>query len=151
MGKIENKAASSILEKEIKVDVLGKEYSVKPVSVATLIEVSRLISDLPYIDSKVDNILAETLRTARDCKVLGEIAATLILGVRRKRSFLKFFFESIEEVQFKNLSETILHMTPKQLNKLLTILITTMEIGDFFGLTTSLSEVNLLKPTKEVV
>ena len=25
-----------------------------------------------------------------------------------------------------------------------------LEIGDFFGITTSLSEINLLKPTKEV-
>jgi len=28
--------------------------------------------------------------------------------------------------------------------------LTDMEVGDFFGITTSLSETNLLKPTKEV-
>lgn len=151
MDKIEARTANTILEKQFEVDVNGKKYSVSPISVATLIEVSRLIYEMPWIDSRAENIITETLRTARDCGVLGKIVATLILGVKRKKvSLFRFLLAPIENGRFKKLENSVLQLTPNDLSKLIIVLLASMEMADFFGLTTSLSEVNLLRPTKEV-
>lgn len=147
---MEEKVANAILEKEIQIDINGKSYKVKPHSVATLIEVSRLIAKMPYINGNVDYFLQETLRTARECQILGDIVATLVLGVQRKTWFNKWLFRSAKEMKFKKISEEILQLTPSKLRELVSKLLSTLEITDFFGLTISLSEVNLLKPTKEV-
>ncbi len=152
MEKIENKTANAILEKKIDIVVKGKTYKVSPASIATLIQVSSLLSKMPYIDANAENYFHETLRTARDCDVLGDIAATLILGVQREKGwFSKWFLIPSSKLKFKRLCLDLLDLTPKQLKDLISKLLKTLEIIDFFGLTISLSEVNLLKPTKEVV
>ena len=70
----------------------------------------------------------------------------MILGaIRKNKSFIQKYIYSIK---LKRLSEEILQLSPKQLNNMITKLLGNLEIGDFFGLTTSLSGINLLKPTK---
>lgn len=158
--EIEKKVADTILQKPYKVEVGGVTYEVAPPSIATLIIVSSLIAQLPVIKIDEKNVLLESLKVAKDCKVIGDIVATLILGadnleeemvVVEKRLFGIVRKESKLIVDNQRiLSDKILKkLTPRQVNNTTIDILNRMEVGDFFGLTASLIEVNLTKPTKD--
>lgn len=158
--EIEKKVADTILQKPYKVEVGGVTYEVAPPSIATLIIVSSLIAQLPAIKIDEKNVLMESLKVAKDCKVIGDIVATLILGadnleeemvVVEKRLFGIVRKESKLIVDNQRvLSDKILKkLTPRQVNNTTIDILNRMEVGDFFGLTASLIEVNLTKPTKD--
>lgn len=156
--------ADAILEKPFEVVIGGVTYKVAPPCTATLIEVSAEVARLPkyQIDYNKNKQVSETLRIAKDCKTIGSILAILILGIDNltetiktpKKRFLWWVTEWEEKVIDKKaeLADFILRrMLPSEINKLTTkILAEKMEIGDFFGFTTSLIEINLTRPTKEV-
>lgn len=157
---IESKVSDTILQKSEEVPLGEKTYSVKPPTIATLIKVSELISQLPGIPLAADNPALESLAIAKDCKVLGEIIAVLILGhgaqpvtKRIKRpGFLGWLGAKIEidADPYKEFGEEILNNSPSEVEKALIFLLKKMEIGSFFALSTSLIEVNLLKATRGV-
>ena len=175
MDNLEKLVSDTILQKTSEVIVIdGVEYPITPPTAGTVIMISELVSQLPVVNRHTDNILLEVLGTAKDLSVIGKIAATLILGAKRikerryttithttetKRwSWRKFRFvveratttQRLLEVDY--LAEKILNeVTNETLVKLVSKRLGTMQIGDFFELTTSLSEANLLKRTKEVV
>ncbi|MEG2121974.1 MAG: hypothetical protein RRZ64_07960, partial [Rikenellaceae bacterium] len=107
------------------------------------------------------NILYEVLNVAKDCRVIGDIIAVLILGDKNrierkivaKYNFLGMSFckrEVVFDRQAKLAEELLQNTSPKELNTLAIQLLMNMEISDFFGLSTSLIEVNLIKPTRGV-
>jgi hypothetical protein len=158
---IEGKVAETILQEPDKIKIGNKTYEVRPASVATLIQVSRLISRLPDVKLDIENnadILVGSLMIANKCEILGEIAATLVLGARKPSNtpqwvknllqLLKIGFKSKHE----KLGEKILYeFGSKDLNSMVVRQLSKLEIGDFFGLTTSLLDVNILRRTKGVV
>ena len=159
--KIEQQVAGTILQKTIEVHVGDMVYEAAPASTATLILVSGLASQLPTVQLSEENVLVETLSIAQDCRVLGDILAVLILGAKG----LKETREVIEPKLFglwskkktvvidkqAELADILLkELSPRSLNSLLVELLTSIEIADFFGLITSLLEVNLLRQTREV-
>lgn len=165
---IEQKVASTILEKEIgSIEIEGEVYKIAPPSIATLIIVSELISTLPVVEIvPKEKITYSVLHHARFFKPLGEIAAVLILGAKnlketQTRTMIKkrFFGLWKKEVKYQvevdkraELTKIILeNMRPSVLFDVVVKRLNTLEIKDFFGITTSLSEANILKPTKEVV
>lgn len=174
MESIEKKVTDAILQRaSLSVEIEGRNYPIAPATPATLILVSELIAEMPEIRSDADNILFETLRTARDCKVVGRIVATLILGAKRikehhtvtvekvsksrrfswrKLRFINEVKKDIEEVsELEYLSMLILeNCSPATIGQVVSQRLIDMGLSDFFGLTTSLSEANLLKSTKEV-
>lgn len=158
---IEQQAAGTILQKAIEIQIGNQVYEAAPASTATLILVSELVAQLPAIQLAEDNVMIETLSVAQDCRVLGDILAVLILGAKG----LKETREVIEPKLFglwskKNivvidkqaeLADILLkELSPRNLNSLFIELLKSMEIADFFGLITSLLEVNLLRQTREV-
>lgn len=162
---LEEKAAETILQKAAKINIGGKEYEAAHPSIATLILVSEAVSRLPKraLDSK--NLVQECLSVAKDCRVLGDIAAILILGARhindrentpqtgRKKRLWGLFGSKVKadtgRTAKERLSQEILEtMTPSDLYGTIAMLLQRMDLGDFFGLTTFLSEVNLLRQTK---
>ena len=149
METIEQKVAQTVLQKTERITVGEKTFTVAPPSVATLILVSEAISRLPqrHLDNK--KIVDESLSVARDCKVIGDIVATLILGAKKGR---KCGFSALpNSIRKRRLSRMLLEeLTPSELNLLLVRLLKRLQIGDFFELTTFLIEVNLLRPTKVV-
>lgn len=160
MKSIEKKVADAVLQRAKLIDVGGASYEVAPPSVATLIIVSDLLSSIPKIgvDSESD-VLGWTLKNAKDCKFLGDIIATLVLGAKgleeEKVATKKYLFGLIERKKTvyinhkENLSKKILQdVTPKKLSVLASELLESMEIGFFFQVTTFLVDLNLTKPTK---
>ena len=175
METIEKKVADTILQRSSdSLEINGNVYPIAPPSTATLILISELIAEMPDVRLDAENILFEVLHKAKNCKVLGKIAATLILGAKRVNehrtvivdsfvsrrvfSWKRFRFETdyskknkVEVDELDHLASLILEgCSPKTLRELVAKRINTLEISDFFGLTTSLSEANLLKRTKEV-
>lgn len=162
---IEQKAAAAILQKPVVLEVNGKRYEAAQPSTATLILVSEAISLLPGFKLDKENIVPETLAVAKDCRVLGDIMAVLILGakhigdkvkvrqIQEKRGFLGLYRRRVTvEVERSRKEETarelLEDLTPAELASLASQMLNRMEIGDFFAITTFLGGVNLLHPTK---
>lgn len=173
METIEKKVADAILEKATdSITIEGKEYPIAPPTTGTLILISSLVSTMPIVNNDAKNALYEVLSTAKDLSVIGKIAATLILGAKRikeQRKVCKATTEqnkhwswrklrrvtdtttkSVEVLEVDFLAEKLLNeVTPQTLNNIIVKRLGESQFGDFFGLTASLSEVNLLRKTKE--
>ena len=164
---IEEKVADTILQKEIEVTVGNKKYKAAPASTATLILASEAVSRLPKTVLDPQKVVEESLSVAKDCRALGDVAAIMILGARnlterkkvrekREKRYLWGLFRRHEWIEVEKtidrkteLAKEILESySPKELNLLVGGLLQSMELGDFFGLTTFLTEINLLRPTK---
>lgn len=164
---IESKVASAILERPVaSVELEGVKYDIAPPSIATLILVSEIVSTLPQIDPvSNDKIVYSVLHNAKDFRALGDLVAVLILGAKgltetKTRKTVKSRFFGLKKVEIEEtitidrkaeLSKIILeNISPSVLLNIIIRRLKDLEVGDFFGITTSLSEANILKPTKEV-
>lgn len=146
MKTIEQKVSETILEKSSEVSIKDRKFNVAPPTFATLIKVSELVSTLPAVKLDSEDYITHSLMIAKDCKVIGEIIATMILGVDRpkQRIFSKPVIEELSNFIISKCSVS-------EVRKLLVELIALLEIHDFFVTTTSLMEINLLRKTVEVV
>ena len=158
---IEQRVGATILQQPRQISIAGKTYSVAPPTIATLILVSEAISLLPqeYLDE--EHIVEETLRIAKDCRVLGDILAILILGAKgltEERAIEERTFfglrrrRTVRKIDRKReLADELLEaLAPRDLSRLISELLRDLQLGDFFGATTSLLEVNLIRATREV-
>lgn len=167
---IESYVADTVLERPTDVlTIEGVEYKLAPPTLATIIMTSELVAKLPQFESSNDDLLYEVMKNARNCKTIGKIAAVLLLGAKRvlenrriavpheggkccliPRCFRRHKTDkTIAEVD--HLAQTILNeVSPATLQTILMKRLIDMQIGDFFGITTSLTTANHLKATKEV-
>lgn len=165
---IEQMVASAILEKATgKIELGGMVYPIADPSIATLILVSELISTLPVVDKDIPKELRvySVLHYAKEYKAIGDICAILILGAKNLREEKEIIEEKrifglfprkkrVKVIVDKQaeLSRLILdNIKPSIIFDLIIQRLQDMEIGHFFYITTSLSEANILRPTKEVV
>lgn len=166
---VEQQVAETILQKTDEITVGGKTYTVAPPSTATLILVSEEVSRLPHLVLDPEKVVEESLAVAKDCLPLGNIAAILILGAKNIKTTVKtrqtkekrylwglirrhvsVDVEQVYDRKAELAKELLEDYSPKSLNMLIGGLLHKMELGDFFGLTTFLTEINLLRPTKVV-
>lgn len=167
---VERRASDTLLERRTDIMVGGHRYSVAPPSLATLMEVSGLIGGAKEWDDVADEdtVAGIALMRAMDAPMICEVVSTLILGANRavcETSWLEGMWikarggrrnnEKIGasyEADKKLLVERLMYeVTPNELLGLLTTLLEGMELGAFFGITTFLRELNVAKPTREVV
>ena len=146
---IEEKVAQTILQQPEEMTIGGKTYTIAPPSVATLILVSGGVSRLPHLHLDEDKVIEETLSVAKDCQELGDIAATLILGAKHINDIV----ESRHTEKKRHLwglfsTKHTVVTTPRDLHNIIAQTLLKMQVGDFFGLTTFLTEINLMRPTK---
>ncbi|MDR1197529.1 MAG: hypothetical protein LBK94_00755 [Prevotellaceae bacterium] len=149
---IEKITCDAILQNPIAITVCGKEYHVAPPSTATLIEVSKYISQLPELNINKDgNVVMETLSIAKDCEALGDIVAILILGKKNLITEKKRLFGLIKykvDNQKKLAGEILLNLSTEELNDLFVKLLNLLKVDFFFDITIFLKDVNMLKKTK---
>lgn len=170
---IESKVAEAVLQQPISVVVDNLAFEVQPPTPATLMLVSKYVSQMPAINDNTKDVLLEILRKAKDCKVVGKIASTMILGAKRinehrmvdiervvvktkkrkwwqKKKTAPNLYTEIEKVKLLEtdwLSWLINErMTIVELRDLLVQLLGTMQIADFFAITISLNASNILRP-----
>lgn len=159
--QIEAKVKDTILAKAIMVQVGSKTYEVAPPTIATLILASEAVSRIPKFTLDPEKLVQECFCIARHTRFLGEIAAVLILGAQRselrvkpaQRGFfsrLRALFSRRRTQKDQLTDEILLNLSPKELFKVISQIMSTLELSDFFGLTTFLTEINLLHQTREV-
>ncbi|WP_302121402.1 hypothetical protein [uncultured Duncaniella sp.] len=167
---LETKVASTILQQATKIKIGDKEYKAAPPSIATLILVSEAVSHLPHFEFDTEKVASTSLAIAKDCRILGDIAAILLLGARNitevrteretrtKRRLWGLWHQkqtvtvTREVNRMKELSKELLeNLSASELHTAIASMLTQMELGDFFALTTFLTEVNLMKQTKAKV
>lgn len=167
----EQHAADTILQHKSRIQAGDKTYDVAPPSIATLILLSAEISRMPLLTlrEQEDFMVLDVLHAAKDCTAIGLATATLILGAReinkthtrtieqrKEVSILGGIFhlhrtETIEQEYdpVKELGQELLeNLSPADMLNTLKRLLAGMQIGDFFGISTFLNEVNLTKATK---
>ncbi len=158
---IENKVADAILERNVgKIEIDGSVYEIAAPSIATLILVSEIVSQFPIVREDADQVTS-VLHHAKEFRGLGDLAAVLILGaknltetrtIRKKFLGLTVHRKHITVDKQAELAKLFLeNIRPSVLLEVIVKRLIDLEVGDFFGITTSLTEVNILKPTKEVV
>ena len=164
---LEQQVVDTILQgKTTSLEIDGRTYEIPAPTPATIMLVSEETSKMPLINKETKSIFLETLRTARDCKAIGRIAVILVLGAKRIRENHQVVISETKKwswrhFRFTNHQETMSELdfvamrimediTPATLNETITKRLMEMQLGDFFGLTTSLSEINTLARTKEV-
>lgn len=162
---IEEKVAQTVLQMPSEITVGNKTYEIAPPSTATLILVSAAVSRLPHLHLDDKRVVEEVLHVAKDCRVLGDIAATLIIGAKHINDLIEIrhteskrhlwgLFRTRREVvsietRKERLSRELLEdMSPKELHNLIAGALMQMQVGDFFALTTFLTEINLIRQTK---
>lgn len=143
----------------------GREYVIDRPRVRTMIVVSELISQLPEVkqdkDATLADVLEQSLRVAKDCAILGDIAAVLILGakhlteereIEKRRLFglIRRKEKVTVDARRELADKLLLELDGDELKQLIETCLVHLKIPAFFALITSLSEVNLLKPTGEV-
>lgn len=150
---IEQRVGDAILQKPKEVAINGRSFTVAPPSMATLILASEAIATLPQVQLDKSKIVTDVLYAAKDCRPLGDILAIMILGSKNltetKRRFFGLFKQKIDRKA--ELANWLLNeLDPAGMNKLFFELVKDFQLGDFFGTTTFLIEINLLRPTKVV-
>lgn len=150
---VESKTAKAILEEPTDYLIQGVAIKAAPPSTATLIKVSELVSQMPSINNDTEQMIHESLRTAKHCSILGKIAAYLLLGVQGFQTIEQKTFMGLipykKKVTAGELADMILHEPPSFLSQIIIERLNALEVADFFGITTSLAEVNILKQTKK--
>lgn len=137
---IEDMTGDAILETSQTIKIGGKSYDVAKPTVATVIRISELTSELT--DAKIDEdggkILPYVLENAKDCKALGEIIATLVYGYHKKKTIIKTHFHGIIRFHInpiKKLSEKIIEeCSPEEINEAIAILLGMQQIPFFYQL-----------------
>lgn len=163
---IEQRVAAAILEKATNsIEIGGEVYPLGDPCTATLILVSELISTMPVVEKvPKEQIVYSALHYAKDFKELGELCAILILGAanlteeREITEYERRFGVFRREVKRKVIvdrkaalaREISLHVRPSVIFDCIITRLKDMEVAHFFSIITSLSEANILKPTREV-
>lgn len=166
---IQGRVAETMMQVPATVKIGGRTYEVAPPSFGTLELVSAKLAEVPDIGdlgslSSTDKAVT-MLRKAKDFGVLPDLLAILILGSkhirdnekvaqrRRKRGLLGFF-GATEEVAVETsaldrlTTEIRDEVSPAQMAELVPFLIGSLQLTDFFVLTTFLREITVAEPTK---
>jgi len=164
---IETKVAETVLQKPVEVAFGGKQYTVPAPTLATLIVISEEVSRLPSIDKK--DPLRSSIAYAQNAPLIAEIVATAILGAKAleetvettrivTKRYLFGLIKRKKEITEKQtidrkaeLAKSIMEtLSPREAYQTMLQILGTLQLGDFFGLTTFLTEINLLRQTKVV-
>jgi hypothetical protein len=146
MEPVAKTAADALLQKSGIMQIGGVEYCVAPPTIATLARISAIVAELPAQGLDDNNVLAESLRIAKDVsKPISLVMATLIVG--EKRPGLRSLKD---EIRLRRIAKQIYHRaSPEEIKDLFTRLLQHQEIGSFFGLTAFLLGVGMTKPTRK--
>ena len=165
-GSTEASVAEVILQQKMVIDVGGTEYEAAPPSIGTLIMASEAVARLPKLQLDEKHMIEDMLREGRHCRAIGEVAAILILGSRKAKERIRVRTRIGGRLlglipisrtagrtmrRYELLAGRLLDFfSPRDLYSLIARLIGRQQIGDFFGLTTFLNDLNLTRPTKVV-
>ena len=141
---LESKVAETILQERRPILLGGRKFmSAKP-TLATLIDASRYISELPKFKMEGKNPVFDSLSIASDCSSIAKVIAAMLLGGKKHKGLLY-------RIRFRRIVRIITDKaTQIEINLALRALFDGLQVEYFFVTTTSLIEINLLKARREV-
>ena len=150
MQTTEQKTAATMLQQPTQIILGGERYEVKPPTLATLMEVSAIVSQMPRVDPKA-SVVDVVLGQAKDFKMIGKLFALLILGYEEAMQTVKAHWW--DKRPFATRGELLgtvimLHATPKEAQEAMIQVLQEMDLSSFFALTTFLGGLNVTRPTK---
>ena len=159
---IEEKAGEVLLQKPLSVTIGEKKYQVARPTLATLAEVSTILSQMRKVkNSKGQNIVQEVLVRAKDdVPQLSLIAATLIIGggnityhtERRASGRIFGLFKRYEKICVSNTQVLADELTrtasPEEMHRLVTAALSYQGVGFFLSTIISLGAASVTAPTK---
>lgn len=138
--KKKDKVSDTLLSGGVSLSLLGEEVTAPAPTLATWVEVSGLLSqirDLPEDEVSLFNIL----EMGEDAAVYAKILASFLVGVRRDNAKERLI--KADELMYK--------LSVKELSAAFLSILEQSNIQELFMLTTSLKQMRLTKPTREVV
>lgn len=146
----EEKVAQAALQEASKIKIGGRTFKAHPPAIATLIKVSACVSQLPQMDIDKNDPIGETLRVAKDCGVLSDLAATMILGARGRFPIFDALVSIPYRIRYAFLRWFVENkVTPAELQQsVVELLVNRMQTAFFLSTITSLAEINTTKPTR---
>ena len=146
---LEKKTSDAILQEPLTVTLGGRAYEVAQPSLGTLIMLSSKISELPAFRREGKVTVSDMLADAEDARTVAEAVAVMILGAKELKKRSRF---GLRADRLRKLTDTLLtDATPAEMFTAATSILRSMQVEDFFGLTTFLREVSLTRATREVV
>ncbi|MBR5043001.1 MAG: hypothetical protein IKX67_07145 [Bacteroidales bacterium] len=148
MKRIESDAAAVVFERPIEIKAGCWKFTLPRPTFATLVAISEVIAELPSTKGSLEHAVSESLAIAPKCKPIGRMAAMLLFGVPDRRWF-RALRDMIWRRKVKRYGEYLMRiLTPEEMKNLVLGTLEEAGTGFFFGLTTSLIEVNILRRTK---
>ena len=142
---IEEQVSNLLNDTPTTITVGGEAFQVAPPTFARLALISKEIAQLQISPIDPAKLTEGVLREARHSYQLARILAVAI-GKQPQRPLYK---RLIDRLKRNTLTDRIYkRATPSEATKAFTEILQSLQIGDFFALTTFLSGVNLTKPTK---
>ena len=138
--KKKDKVSDTLLSGGVSLSLLGEEVTAPAPTLATWVEVSGLLSqirDLPEDEVSLFNIL----KMGEDAAVYAKILATFVVGVQRDNA--KERLVKADYLMYK--------LSVIELGAALLSILEQSNIQELFMLTTSLKQMRMTKPTREVV
>ena len=147
-NNIESQAADVVFNRKMVVTVGERTFTLDRPTIATLIAASEVIAELPERQMDPERPLTESMAVAPDCEPVGRIAAILLLGARKGKSS-SVLKEALWRLKTRRYGRELLgSLTPDEMKDLIFGILNGAKVDSFFGLTTSLIEVNLLRRSK---
>ena len=138
--KKKDKVSDTLLSGGVSLSLQGEEVTAPAPTLATWVEVSGLVSQLRVLPE--DEVsLFNILTMGEDAAVYAKILASFLVGVRR---------DNAKERKVKA-DELMYRLSVKELSAAFFSILEQSNIQELFMLTTSLKQMRLTKPTREVV
>lgn len=138
--KKKDKVSDTLLSGGVSLSLLGEEVTAPAPTLATWVEVSGLLSQLRDLhDNEVS--LFNILKMGEDAAVYAKILASFLVGVRRDNAKERLI--KADDLMYK--------LSVIELGAALLSILEQSNIQELFMLTTSLKQMRLTKPTREVV
>lgn len=146
--QVEERVSETILQKPFAITLGGKKYKVQPPTIGTIIEASAMVSTGKVSEHSMNILDAgeETLRLAKDYKILPKVIALFILGI--KKAYITLPFIGRCDIRLRILAWEINRVaTPEELAKAIAAIYGNMDAAFFLGIIDSLNAINQTRPT----
>ncbi len=138
--KKKDKVSDTLLSGGVSISLQGEEVTVPAPTLATWVEVSGLVSQLRALPEDEVSLL-NILKMGEDAAVYAKIIAAFVVGVQRDNA--KERLVKADGLMYK--------LSVKELSAAFFSILEQSNIQELFMLTTSLKQMRLTKPTREVV
>lgn len=147
---VQKKVSEAVLQEARTIKLGGRIYRVAPPTVGTLIMASAKIAELPEeMEVRKGREKEDLIAQAKDFVALPEILAILILGAKKIKEGRSGLAAWLGARRYGRLTRRITESaSPAEMREVILPMLDSLQLKDFFVVTTFLQGINMTKPTK---